>query len=85
MTDRIERELSLPAPARGGVGRRHRRLGWLADEVALELAPGGEARFRSGDAIKTGWVEEARRPDGRRPAGWRSGGRPTASPRPAWS
>ena len=31
---------------------------WLADEVALELWPGGEASFRTGEVTRTGWVEE---------------------------
>jgi len=31
---------------------------WLADEIELELRPGGDARFVSGDEVRTGWVEE---------------------------
>jgi uncharacterized protein YndB with AHSA1/START domain len=36
--------------------------GWLADEVQLDLRPGGDAVFRSGDAVKTGWIEEVSAP-----------------------
>ncbi len=62
MTDRIERELELPAsPAR--VWRSLTDPGqaaqWLADEVTLELWPGGDASFRIGDELHRGWVEEA--------------------------
>jgi hypothetical protein len=38
--------------------------GWLAAEVRLELAPGGEASFRDGEEERSGWVEEARAPVG---------------------
>jgi uncharacterized protein YndB with AHSA1/START domain len=31
---------------------------WLADDVTLEPWPGGEARFGTGDDVRTGWVEE---------------------------
>ena len=66
MTDRIERELELPSspdevwqtltdPAWLAL--------WLADEVTLELIPGGEARFRIGDQVRSGWVEEISPPD----------------------
>jgi uncharacterized protein YndB with AHSA1/START domain len=33
--------------------------GWLADEVELDLEPGGEARFIDDQSVRTGWVEEA--------------------------
>jgi hypothetical protein len=67
VTDRIERELDLPAsPAR--VWRTltdpHRAARWLADEVTLELWPGGEASFRIGEEVHLGWVEEVRAPAG---------------------
>lgn len=58
MTDKIERELLLPAPPEQ-VWEVVTGPGWLADDVQLELVPGGDARFRSGEAIKTGWIEEA--------------------------
>jgi uncharacterized protein YndB with AHSA1/START domain len=62
MSDRIERELLLPADLEE-VWDAVTADGWLADEVELELAPGGDARFCSGDSVKTGWVEEARAPE----------------------
>lgn len=69
MTDRIEREIVLPAPVAevwltltnsGGLSE------WLAEEVLLDLRPGGEARFTSGDQVRTGWIGEVSppRPDG---------------------
>ena len=61
MSDRIERELSLPAPAEE-VWEAVTSDGWLADEVELVLEPGGDATFRSEDAVKTGWVEHASEP-----------------------
>jgi uncharacterized protein YndB with AHSA1/START domain len=65
MTDLIERELSLPAPADDvwdAVTDPDRLAGWLADEVTLELWPGGEASFRFGDEVRAGWVEEVAAP-----------------------
>jgi uncharacterized protein YndB with AHSA1/START domain len=61
MTDRIERELWLPASPED-VWEAVTGDGWLADEVDLELEPGGEATFRSADTVKTGWVEEVSAP-----------------------
>ncbi len=61
MTERIERELPLNAETQE-VWAVITADGWLADEVELDLRPGGEARFRSGPIIKTGWVEEALAP-----------------------
>jgi uncharacterized protein YndB with AHSA1/START domain len=65
MTDLIERELELPASA-ADVWRAMTDPAWLArwlaDEVELELTPGGQARFRVGDELRTGWVEEATAP-----------------------
>jgi uncharacterized protein YndB with AHSA1/START domain len=58
MTDQIERELLLPAPP-DEVWDVVTGSGWLAEDVQLELVPGGDARFRSGEAVKTGWVEDA--------------------------
>ena len=67
MTDLIERELDLPA-APADVWRAitdpEWLSGWLADEVALDLRPGGEARFEFGDEVRDGWVEEVSAPDG---------------------
>jgi uncharacterized protein YndB with AHSA1/START domain len=54
MTDQIEREQLLPAPPQQ-VWEVVTAPGFLADEVELELEPGGEARFDE----RSGWVEEA--------------------------
>jgi len=59
MSDRIERELTLPATPEE-VWEAVTGDGWLADEVELTLEPGGDARFSSGDSVKTGWVEDVR-------------------------
>jgi uncharacterized protein YndB with AHSA1/START domain len=32
--------------------------GWLADDAWIELRPGGDAWFRIGEEVRTGWVEE---------------------------
>lgn len=61
MTDRIERELLLPA-LREDVWDAVTSAGWLADEVHLDLFPGGDACFRSRESVKNGWVEEALAP-----------------------
>jgi uncharacterized protein YndB with AHSA1/START domain len=72
MTERIDRELVLDVDiaalwlALTDDGWLEQ---WLADEVELDLRPGGEARFRIGEAQRSGWVEEIKPP---RPAG-RSG------------
>jgi uncharacterized protein YndB with AHSA1/START domain len=57
MSDRVERELLLPASAEE-LWDAVTGDGWLADEVELDLHPGGDASFRSQDTVKTGWVEE---------------------------
>ena len=65
MTDLIERELSLPASVADvwrAITDPDWLAGWLADEVQLELRPGGEASFRLGDEVRTGWVEEVSSP-----------------------
>ena len=61
MTDLIRRELELP----GSLDDVWRALtdpawlrSWLADEVSMELWPGGEARFVIDGAARSGWVEE---------------------------
>lgn len=61
MLDRIEREQWLPASAEE-VWEVITGSGWLADEVELELEPGGDARFVSEHGVKDGWVEEATAP-----------------------
>ncbi len=57
----VVRELVIPA-AVTEVWEIVTSDGWLADEVTFELAPGGEARFTSGNSSRTGWVEEANPP-----------------------
>jgi uncharacterized protein YndB with AHSA1/START domain len=59
MSDRIERELTVPATPEE-VWEAVTADGWLADEVELTLEPGGDARFSCDDSVKTGWVEEVR-------------------------
>jgi hypothetical protein len=36
--------------------------GWLAEQVDVELRPGGDATFRDGERERRGWVEEATAP-----------------------
>jgi uncharacterized protein YndB with AHSA1/START domain len=81
MTHLIERQLLLPASPRE-VWDVITGPGWLADDVRIDLSPGGDALFRSRDSIKTGWVEEACPPDdaapttGRLAFWWACGGDP---------
>jgi uncharacterized protein YndB with AHSA1/START domain len=80
MLDRIEREMVLPAPPEE-VWDIVTGPGWLAEEVELELVPGGEARFGSEAETRTGWVEEALAPETERPSGqlifwWSADGEP---------
>lgn len=56
--ERIERELLLPASPEE-VWSVVTGPDWLASEVRLDLAPGGDASFKSEDGPRTGWVEEA--------------------------
>jgi uncharacterized protein YndB with AHSA1/START domain len=66
MAERIERELLLEAsPTEVWQALTDRRwlTEWLADEVFLELRPGGEAWFRFGETVRSGWVEEISPPD----------------------
>jgi uncharacterized protein YndB with AHSA1/START domain len=65
MTDLIERELELSAsPAEVWVALTDPSWlqTWLADEVALEPRPGGDARFTIRGRDRAGWVEEATPP-----------------------
>jgi uncharacterized protein YndB with AHSA1/START domain len=62
MTERIERELWLPATPET-VWEAVTGDGWLADRVALDLRPGGEAEFKSADGTRTGWVEDVSAPE----------------------
>lgn len=57
MAERVERELVVEATPQE-VWEVVLGPGWLAEEVELELRPGGEATFRSGDEQRSGWVEE---------------------------
>jgi uncharacterized protein YndB with AHSA1/START domain len=61
--EKIERELLVEAPA-GAVWEAITRDGWLADEVAFEMWPGGEARFRdAAGKERQGWVEDVHAPE----------------------
>jgi hypothetical protein len=61
MSDRVERRVWLPADP-DDVWEVVTGEDWLAEEVSLDLRPGGDAWFRSGDELKSGWFEEAARP-----------------------
>ena len=58
MSERIERRLWLAASPEE-VWDVVTGADWLAEDVTLDLRPGGDAAFRSGDELKGGWVEEA--------------------------
>jgi uncharacterized protein YndB with AHSA1/START domain len=73
MTERIERELLIPAPPEQ-VWHAITAPGFLADEVDLDLEPGGDARF--GDD-RTGWIEEAVEAE-RLVFWWSTGGEPAS-------
>ena len=62
MTDRIERELWLPAPP-DAVWEAVIGDGWLADHVCLDLKPGGDARFDSDGRVREGWIEDVVAPE----------------------
>jgi uncharacterized protein YndB with AHSA1/START domain len=62
MTERIERELWLPATP-DAVWEAVTSDGWLADRVCLDLHPGGDARFESDGRVRSGWIEEVWAPD----------------------
>jgi len=62
MTDRIERELWLPATP-DAVWDAVTSDGWLADHVRIDLRPGGDAQFESGGRGRTGWVEDVSVPE----------------------
>jgi uncharacterized protein YndB with AHSA1/START domain len=61
VTDRIERELVLDATPEQ-VWEAVTGRDWLAEEVQIDLRPGGDASFRAAAWSKQGWVEEARAP-----------------------
>jgi uncharacterized protein YndB with AHSA1/START domain len=62
MTDRIERELWLPAPP-DTVWEAITSDGWLAERVHLDLRPGGDAEFDSDGRPRRGWVEDVLVPE----------------------
>jgi uncharacterized protein YndB with AHSA1/START domain len=62
MTERIERELWLPATP-DAVWDAVTSDGWLADHVRIDLRPGGDAHFDSSDQARNGWVEDVSVPD----------------------
>jgi uncharacterized protein YndB with AHSA1/START domain len=67
MAHRIERQIDLPRTPDElwtSITDAGALSGWLADEVQLELMPGGEARFRDGEVVREGWVEEVLPPGG---------------------
>ncbi len=76
MTDRIERELWLPAPP-DAVWEAVTSDGWLADHVRLDLRPGGDAQFESGDRVRSGWVEDVVAPE-RLAFWWATGDEPAS-------
>ncbi|MGH2859028.1 MAG: SRPBCC family protein [Solirubrobacteraceae bacterium] len=86
MTDAIERELELPTTPSElwhAVTDPAQLRGWLADEVSLELRPGGDASFVVDGQTRRGWVEEATPPDGERGEGrlafwWAEGDEPAS-------
>lgn len=65
MPDRIERDVFVPAPptaAWAALTDPELLEQWIADEVTIDLRPGGDASFRSGDLVREGWVEEVAPP-----------------------
>jgi uncharacterized protein YndB with AHSA1/START domain len=62
VTDRIDRELVIPAPLEE-VWQVITADGWLADQVEFDLVPAGEARFVTGERERAGWVEEVLTPE----------------------
>ena len=62
MSERIERELWLPATPQE-VWDAVTSDGWLADHVSLELRPGGDAEFESDGLLRSGWVEDVSMPE----------------------
>ena len=65
MTDLIERDLELPADPTQvwrAITDPAWLAAWLAEEVSLELWPGGQASFVVEGEPRDGWVEEARAP-----------------------
>ncbi len=59
MTDRVQRDVVVPATPEQ-VWEVVTGDGWLADQVSLDLRPGGDASFLANGNERTGWVEEVR-------------------------
>jgi uncharacterized protein YndB with AHSA1/START domain len=76
MTEHIEREICVAAPPEE-VWEAVTDSGWLADEVALDLRPGGDAQFETAETVRTGWVEEAVAPS-RLAFWWSADGEPAS-------
>jgi uncharacterized protein YndB with AHSA1/START domain len=78
-TERIDRDVLIPAPPEH-VWDVITSDGWLAEQVELELMPGGDARFADPGSVRTGWVEEVIAPeadaDGRLVFWWGPEGEP---------
>lgn len=62
MDERIERELWLPATP-DAVWDVITSDGWLAEQVRIELRPGGDAHFDSAGGNRSGWVEDVSAPE----------------------
>jgi uncharacterized protein YndB with AHSA1/START domain len=72
MTERIDRELVLDVPIAAlwlALTDDAWLTEWLADDVELELRPGGEARFRLDGTERSGWIEEIMPPGPPGPSG----------------
>jgi uncharacterized protein YndB with AHSA1/START domain len=61
MAERVAREIWLEAEAEA-VWEAVTDGAWLADEAHLDLRPGGDAWFRCGEQVRSGWVEEVTAP-----------------------
>jgi uncharacterized protein YndB with AHSA1/START domain len=57
VADHVTREVWIEAPAED-VWSAVTGDGWLAEEVTLELRPGGEASFVGPDGERSGWIED---------------------------
>jgi uncharacterized protein YndB with AHSA1/START domain len=82
MNDRCERDLLLTAQT-SEVWEAVTGPDWLADEVTLDLSPGGDASFCSADGERSGWIEEVSRPEepngpGRLTFWWSAPGEPAS-------
>ena len=86
MSDLVQREVQLPASTSevwAALTDPAWLAAWFADEAELDLRPGGEARFVTGDEVRTGWVEEITPPEGDGGAGrlafwWSAGDEPAS-------